>query len=75
VRPEDVALHANGAGAISAVVDVVEPLGSEQVLYFTAGGQLTAPAHATIAAGDTIALSINPDRMHLFDTTTGAAYF
>ncbi|MBV8367543.1 MAG: sn-glycerol-3-phosphate ABC transporter ATP-binding protein UgpC [Candidatus Eremiobacteraeota bacterium] len=78
VRPEDVVLHANGAGAISAVVDVVEPLGSEQVLYFTAvGAQLTAraPAHATIAAGDMIPLGINPDRMHLFDATTGVAYF
>jgi multiple sugar transport system ATP-binding protein len=78
VRPEDVALHANGAGAIPAIVDVVEPLGSEQVLYFTAAGaQLTAraPAHAIIATGDSIPLGINADRMHLFDTATGAAYF
>jgi multiple sugar transport system ATP-binding protein len=78
VRPEDVALHANGAGAISAIVDIVEPLGSEQILYLTAGGaQLTAraPAHATFASGDAITLGINPDRMHLFDTATGAAYF
>jgi multiple sugar transport system ATP-binding protein len=78
VRPEDVALHANGAGAIPAVVDVVEPLGSEQVLYFNAAGaQLTAraPADTVIASGDAIALGINANRMHLFDSETGAAYF
>jgi multiple sugar transport system ATP-binding protein len=78
VRPEDVSLHASGAGAIPAVVDVVEPLGSEQVLYFNCdGAQVTAraSAEAIVASGDAIALGINPNRMHLFDTASGAAYF
>ncbi|HEV2737520.1 MAG TPA: sn-glycerol-3-phosphate ABC transporter ATP-binding protein UgpC [Candidatus Elarobacter sp.] len=78
VRPEDISLHADAAGSIAAVVDVVEPLGSEQVLYFTSGGErLTAraPAEATVASGDAIALGINPKRMHLFDGASGAAYF
>ncbi|MEA2687982.1 MAG: multiple sugar transport system ATP-binding protein [Candidatus Eremiobacteraeota bacterium] len=78
VRPEDLTLHATDAGAIAATVDVVEPLGSEQVLYLTAGGaQITAraPAEATVASGDAIALGINANRMHLFDTASGASYF
>jgi multiple sugar transport system ATP-binding protein len=78
VRPEDISLHADAAGSIAAVVDVVEPLGSEQVLYFTSGGErLTAraPAEATVATGDAIALGINPKRMHMFDAASGAAYF
>ncbi len=71
VRPEDISLHADAAGSIAAIVDVVEPLGSEQVLYFTSAGErLTAraPAEATVASGDAIALGINPKRMHLFDS-------
>jgi multiple sugar transport system ATP-binding protein len=78
VRPEDLSLHAGEAGSIAAVVDVVEPLGSEQVLYFTCDEErLTAraPSNTAIAAGETIALGINPNRMHLFDAATGAAYF
>jgi multiple sugar transport system ATP-binding protein len=78
VRPEDIMLHADETGSIKAVVDVVEPLGSEQVLYFACDGEritARAPAGATVATGDAIALGINPKRMHLFDGTTGAAYF
>ncbi len=78
VRPEDVTLHADGAESMPAVVDVVEPLGPEQVLYLTGGGaQITAraPAEATVASGDAIRLSINAKRMHLFDGVSGAAYF
>ncbi|HEY0395448.1 MAG TPA: sn-glycerol-3-phosphate ABC transporter ATP-binding protein UgpC [Candidatus Elarobacter sp.] len=78
VRPEDVLLQANGAGTISAVVDVVEPLGPEQILFLNVGSiQLTAraPADVTVASGDAIALGINANRVHLFDAESGAAYF
>ncbi len=78
VRPEDISLHADAAGSIAAVVDAVEPLGPEQVLYFMCDGEritARAPAEATVAAGDAIALGINAKRMHLFDGTSGAAYF
>ena len=78
VRPEDISLHANGAGTLPAIVDVVEPLGSEQVLYLTCDGMsLTAraSAEATVVSGDAIALGINANRMHVFDSTSGAAYF
>jgi multiple sugar transport system ATP-binding protein len=78
VRPEDISLHADAAGSLNAVVDVVEPLGSEHVLYFTCDGERVtarASAESTAASGDAIALGINPKRMHLFDSDTGAAYF
>ena len=78
VRPEDISLHADAAGSLNAVVDVVEPLGSEHVLYFTCDGERVtarASAESTAASGDAIALGINPNRMHLFDSDTGAAYF
>ena len=78
VRPEDISLHADAAGSIAAIVDVVEPLGSEQVLYFTCDGERVtarASAEATVTSGDAIALGINAKRMHLFDTASGAAYF
>jgi len=78
VRPEDVTLHAPGAESLAAVVDVVEPLGSEQVLYLTSGGAsitARASAEATVASGDAINLGINAKRMHLFDGASGTAYF
>jgi multiple sugar transport system ATP-binding protein len=78
VRPEDIELHANEAGSIPALVDAVEPLGSEQVLYFICdGAQVTAraSAQANVAVGDAIALGIDPQRMHLFDAASGAALF
>ena len=78
VRPEDVLLHADAAGSIDATVDVVEPLGPEQVLYFNVGGaQVTARAGAEVAvtSGDAIALGINANRVHIFDPVSGAAYF
>jgi multiple sugar transport system ATP-binding protein len=78
VRPEDIELHANEAGSIPALVDAVEPLGSEQVLYFICdGAQVTAraSAQASVTVGDAIALGIDPTRMHLFDAASGAALF
>jgi multiple sugar transport system ATP-binding protein len=78
VRPEDILLHADAAGSIPAVVDVVEPLGSENVLYLTCEGErLTArtSAESTVATGDAVALGINANRMHLFNAASGVAYF
>ena len=78
MRPEDVTLHAGDAAAIRAVVDVVEPLGSEQVLYLTAGGaQITARAsgRGDVAPATRSRSASTRNRMHLFDGTSGAAYF
>ncbi|MFN2460151.1 MAG: ABC transporter ATP-binding protein [Candidatus Velthaea sp.] len=78
IRPEDFMLSGNGAGTIPAVVEVVEPLGSEHVVYLSTGGQAMiarAPADATIAIGDNVNLGVNANRMHMFDPESGAAYF
>jgi multiple sugar transport system ATP-binding protein len=78
IRPEDVSLGANGGEMIAAMVDVVEPLGSEQIVYLSAAGNaITARAasDAPVASGDAIALGVNTSRMHLFDASSGAAYF
>jgi multiple sugar transport system ATP-binding protein len=78
LRPEDFLLSPNGAGVIPAIVDVVEPLGSEHIVYLSTEGQsivAKAPAEATIAMGEKVSLGINAHRMHLFDPESGAAYF
>ena len=78
LRPEDFSLQANGSDVIPAIVDVVEPLGSEHVVYLSSEGQALiarAPADAVIAMGDRIGLGVNTRRMHLFDPQSGAAYF
>jgi len=75
VRPEDISLH--GDGAIPAVVDIVEPLGPENVVYLRCGSErITArtPPDTLIASGENVRLGINAARMHLFDAGSGTAY-
>ena len=75
VRPEDISL--NGDGEIPAQVDIVEPLGPENVVYLSCGSErVTArtPPDTTIAGGDNVRLGINANRMHLFDAASGVAY-
>ncbi|GAC1425141.1 MAG: sn-glycerol-3-phosphate ABC transporter ATP-binding protein UgpC [Candidatus Velthaea sp.] len=80
IRPEDVRIvsESDPAGTVSSIVDVVEPLGSEQVLYLLADGQRI---HARVASelvvkpGDALKLAVNTDRIHVFETVSGAAYF
>ncbi len=85
VRPEDFHLaSADDATTLRGVVDVVERLGSEQLIYIqTAGARATentgvqgvtariAP-DAVVRHGDSVALALDPARVHLFDTQTGA---
>jgi multiple sugar transport system ATP-binding protein len=79
VRPE--ALHpANGADqpdySFATEVDVVEPLGNEILVNFRAGG---APMVARVdpavrvKAHDNIRLALDPERVHFFDESSGAA--
>jgi multiple sugar transport system ATP-binding protein len=79
VRPEDWRIV--GEGGIEVVVAVVEELGSEAFLYCTDPAaevvthqQLVARAEGLAAtqAGERIRLAPRPDRVHLFDTATGA---
>jgi multiple sugar transport system ATP-binding protein len=72
VRPE----HLHLGGPIHATVDLVEPIGHESIVYATAGTEklvaIFAP-HDAPHVGETIALGVDADRVHLFDAETQAA--
>jgi len=79
VRPEDLRL-ATGADpapfVFDAVVDVVEPLGSEILLDVKAGpNSLVARVEPTVRlkVHDAVRLAVNPERLHFFDTTSEKA--
>jgi multiple sugar transport system ATP-binding protein len=72
IRPE----HLTHGGAIKATVDVVEPIGHESIVYATADGEKLVAIfdpHETPKVGETIALSVDPGRVHLFDAESEKA--
>ncbi len=81
IRPEDVADRAlaNGgqpAWAIKATVDVHEPLGSDVILYLTAGAHsivARVDAHSQAKMGQSIEVVVNMRKMHLFNPETQQA--
>ncbi len=84
VRPEDMediamlSAEKQGVSAIEAPVDVVENLGSELLVYMTAGGkQIIARLNPRSGAhtGGNIRLHVDNEHIHLFDTDTTKAYF
>jgi multiple sugar transport system ATP-binding protein len=78
VRPEDVRIVPGAQnGSIATTVDVVEPLGPEQILYLLAGDQkLTAraPSELDVRAGEKLNVALNLERVHVFDSASGLAY-
>ena len=85
IRPEnfeDLALLAeegrSNGSTMHAPIDVVEHLGSEQLVYMTAQGKpvvARVDPRSRAHAGQDITLHINADNMHLFDADTGLAIF
>jgi multiple sugar transport system ATP-binding protein len=76
VRPEDLRVDSSGAHAVDALVEVVEPLGSEILLDIKVGNAaMVARVEPTVRAKvhEKIRLSIEPDRLHFFDLKTEAA--
>jgi multiple sugar transport system ATP-binding protein len=79
IRPEDLRLAsgANGNGyAFDAVVDVVEPLGSEILLDVKAGPNvMVARVDPTVRTRvhETLRLTLDPERIHFFDVKTEQA--
>ncbi|MCV3273034.1 ABC transporter ATP-binding protein [Roseobacter sinensis] len=73
VRPEHLSLVGEGEG-LPMQVKVVEPTGSETMVFLTFAGQdITAvfrDRHA-FAPGQTIHLAPDPDHLHCFDAATG----
>ncbi len=72
IRPEDVSL--GGEGVAAEVIDV-EPLGRENLVVVAVGGgdQLRAitGADARPAVGDRISVTIDPEKVQLFDPASG----
>ena len=72
IRPEHFAI----GGSIQATVDLVEPIGHESIVYATAGSEKLVAIfdpHDAPHAGDTIALGIDANRIHLFDAESESA--
>jgi len=73
IRPEHVR-HTDGASApIHATVDVVEPVGHETIVYATTGdSRLVAIFEPSVTprAGEAIAMTVDGERLHLFDAAT-----
>ena len=66
-----------GASYVRGVVDVVEPLGSEQhILVDVAGEKITARVQRdrSIRVDQKIAFTVDAEQLHLFDKETGEAY-
>jgi multiple sugar transport system ATP-binding protein len=70
IRPEHLQQASNGNAPIHAEVDVVEPIGHETIVYAKAGAEtlvaIFSPA-ATPRAGETIAMTVDVEALHLFD--------
>jgi multiple sugar transport system ATP-binding protein len=81
IRPEDILAHnspeANpNGGAIRTRVDLVEPLGSNALLYLhTQSNNFIARAEGTLLPEHNSRLDVvfNIEKAHLFDPNTGAA--
>jgi multiple sugar transport system ATP-binding protein len=79
VRPHDIAIRPAGQGDLDATVDVVEPLGSELIVYLRLeSGQevLTvraiAPPDLGVAPDTKVGLTLDPVRLHWFNADTGS---
>ncbi|HHF09251.1 MAG TPA: sn-glycerol-3-phosphate ABC transporter ATP-binding protein UgpC [Candidatus Atribacteria bacterium] len=83
IRPQDIydlavskeMLRQDG-NIIDATVDVVEPLGSEQIVYLTCGTHTIVAVfdmQTHVDVGDTMKTVVDTDKMHVFDTDTEKA--
>jgi multiple sugar transport system ATP-binding protein len=77
IRPEDLSADPKAAGrdgaAVSAQVEVVEPLGDEVVVHARAGEALLIaklPPDRVPDAGERLDFAVDLDRLHLFDAET-----
>ncbi|HEX6797992.1 MAG TPA: sn-glycerol-3-phosphate ABC transporter ATP-binding protein UgpC [Ktedonobacterales bacterium] len=84
IRPEEFSLASEGApNTLTGVVDVVEHLGSEQLIYVqlpgamvpetaeTKGSTARIPTAATVRPGERITLAVDTTKIHVFDAATG----
>ncbi|KPK74770.1 MAG: hypothetical protein AMS25_19145 [Gemmatimonas sp. SM23_52] len=73
VRPED--LRITDHGSFSAVVHVIEPVGSEMYIHLATGDErrvvARTPADTQVRVDERVGLEIPPDKVHLFRSDTG----
>ena len=80
VRPEDLHLAPDSGVAsaephLSAVVELIEPVGNETFLHARAGDialVLRTPPRALPDTGDKVTLTFAPEKLHFFDARTGS---
>jgi multiple sugar transport system ATP-binding protein len=78
VRPHDLNLVPPGSGNLDAWVDVVEPRGSELLIYLRVGAggdgpelRVVAPPETAVEAERVVGVRFDPARLHWFDEETG----
>ncbi len=78
VRPQDLEVEAREAADLTARVDVVEPLGSELLVYLARPDAardrevvLVTSAEAELTEGMEVGLRLRRERLHLFDAADG----
>jgi multiple sugar transport system ATP-binding protein len=78
IRPHDVAIVPQGAGDLDAWVDVVEPRGSELLVYLRLGEdhgsaeiRVIAPPETPVEAERMVGVRLDRERLHWFDRDTG----
>src|SRR5256714_3025168 len=72
IRPD----HAKRGTCIRTTVDVVEPIGHESIVYASAGEERIVAIfdpQATPRAGETVEMSVDAEKMHLFDAESEKA--
>ena len=82
VRPEDLYLAGErpelGNAEFDATVEVTEPLGDSLLVHCSAGDarfKMQAEPRASLEPGETVAVTYDPARLHLFDPETGEAFY
>ena len=78
VRPHDISIRPPGQGDFDATVDVVEPLGSELIVYLRLNSgdvagtvRVIAPPDPSIDPDTKVGLTLDPSRLHWFSADTG----
>ncbi len=74
IRPEHVRIDASN-GALSADVDIVEPMGAETVVWCKLSDDtigIRLDGDASLSAGDPLKIAFPGDRLNLFHAETGA---
>ena len=75
LRPEHLVPSTQGDASLAGRVEIVEALGADTLLHLDVGGRnviARLPHGVMPAVGTTMHVRANPDRVYVFDATTGA---